>query len=217
VAISLCEGLGVIVPAATRPPTGSADPWQAFLRGSWQVTDHLLGECMRTLMARSAPGLATSDVLTAGELDMVARRAAATPVKNIAFDLGLSPSRVAEGLCSATRKLRLGTDADLVALFAAWPHAMVGRLVARGYERWLVLSYEPPAWPLPSCLSPAERGIVRACLAGGSHATIARRCGIAPRTVANHVASLHRKLNVHSRLELFVALSRYSRGPSAAA
>ncbi len=55
-------------------------------------------------------------------------------------------------------------------------------------------------------LSPAEREIVREICAGHDSASIARRRGVAVRTIANQLAVLFRKLGVGSRRELIVAL-----------
>ncbi len=48
----------------------------------------------------------------------------------------------------------------------------------------------------------AERVVLRLAAAGLSNAEIAARRRVSPRTVANQIASLFRKLGVHSRLEL---------------
>ena len=51
-------------------------------------------------------------------------------------------------------------------------------------------------------LTPAERQVALAVLAGYSNAEIARTRGSSPRTVANQIASIFRKLGVRSRGEL---------------
>lgn len=53
-----------------------------------------------------------------------------------------------------------------------------------------------------SSLSPAERDVVAAVVAGRSNAEIAAARGTSPRTVANQVALVFRKLGVGSRSEL---------------
>lgn len=55
-------------------------------------------------------------------------------------------------------------------------------------------------------LTPAERDIARDVLAGCSTAEIARRRERSPRTIANQLASIYRKLGVSSRAELAVRL-----------
>jgi DNA-binding NarL/FixJ family response regulator len=84
------------------------------------------------------------------------------------------------------------------------PSAYTVRL--RGREV-VVLSYpvEPPE--LPAGLSSAEREVVLALLRGASNADIAAARGTAPRTVANQIARIFRKLRVSSRMELAAAVS----------
>ncbi len=48
----------------------------------------------------------------------------------------------------------------------------------------------------------AERVVLGLAVTGLSNAEIAERRGVSPRTVANQMESLFRKLGVHSRLEL---------------
>ena len=67
-----------------------------------------------------------------------------------------------------------------------------------------VLSFKLPKGAAPPPLSPAEMQIVRFVLAGLTNRCIASMRGTAPRTVANQIASIYRKLDVGSRLELVV-------------
>jgi DNA-binding CsgD family transcriptional regulator len=62
--------------------------------------------------------------------------------------------------------------------------------------------------PATTRLSPAERAVSRQVLAGLSNAAIARRRGCSPRTIANQLAAVYRKLGVSSRAELAAKLSR---------
>jgi DNA-binding NarL/FixJ family response regulator len=208
VAIPDIQAKGDGPPTATAGKAPSSEAWGEFLQGGWLVTGHSRGATVRTLVAWSVAGLPRADLVTADELLLAGLRARAQPVKAIAADTGRSASRVAEIVHSAMRKLRLETEPELVGFFAAWPDAMVVSRVVHGRDRCLALTYETPRWTLPLSLSPAERRVAMALLAGGSHAAVARACGVAPRTVANHIAALHRKLGVHSRIELFVLLSR---------
>jgi len=68
-------------------------------------------------------------------------------------------------------------------------------------------------WVLPRQrveLTPAEAAIAAAIQDGLSNAEIARARGRSPRTVANQVASLLRKLGAGSRAELAAKLSSWS-------
>lgn len=59
--------------------------------------------------------------------------------------------------------------------------------------------------PAPG-LTRAELEVANDVLAGDSSAVIARRRGRSPRTIANQLASIYRKLGVSSRAELAVRL-----------
>ena len=79
-------------------------------------------------------------------------------------------------------------------------------------------AYALLVWPdagaargLAGRLSLAEREVVQLIAAGLSNAGIAHRRCSSPRTVANQVASIFRKLRVHSRLELYALLARSAR------
>ncbi len=61
----------------------------------------------------------------------------------------------------------------------------------------------------PPALTSAESAVLDHLLQGASNADIARARGASPRTVANQVASLLRKLGVASRYEL---MARYGGG-----
>jgi DNA-binding NarL/FixJ family response regulator len=66
----------------------------------------------------------------------------------------------------------------------------------------LVVVSVPTATEILEMLSPTERDIAHDVLAGLSNAAIARKRGRAPRTIANQLASLYRKLAIGSRAEL---------------
>jgi len=66
----------------------------------------------------------------------------------------------------------------------------------------LVLLSFPRGSDAMSKLTAAERQVALAILAGYSNVEIARMRGSAPRTIANQVATMFRKLGVRSRAEL---------------
>lgn len=59
-------------------------------------------------------------------------------------------------------------------------------------------------------LTEAERAVARDAISGLSNAAIARRRGSSPRTVANQLAAIYRKLGVTSRAELVVTLTGHA-------
>ncbi|HUS23333.1 MAG TPA: helix-turn-helix transcriptional regulator [Candidatus Binatia bacterium] len=79
----------------------------------------------------------------------------------------------------------------------------------------LYLLHARKAMPLDE-LSPREQEIARALSAGKTFKTVARQCGIAVSTVANHASRIYRKLGIYRREEL-VELIRAPAGRSVAA
>jgi DNA-binding CsgD family transcriptional regulator len=57
-------------------------------------------------------------------------------------------------------------------------------------------------------LTPAERAVARLAAAGSSNVEIGRARGCSPRTIANQLASIYRKVGVGSRAELIALLAR---------
>jgi DNA-binding NarL/FixJ family response regulator len=81
------------------------------------------------------------------------------------------------------------------------PEGLQASSLQVGNARYVLLSL-PRAWDLGGDLTQAERQVALAVLAGLSNADIARMRGSSPRTVANQLASIFRKLKVRSRAEL---------------
>jgi DNA-binding CsgD family transcriptional regulator len=84
-------------------------------------------------------------------------------------------------------------------------------------EEYLVLDFPAAdsagvADPGPWSLTPAEREVAAAAVAGQSNEMIAAARGAAVRTVANQLASIYRKLGINSRAEL-AALWHGTLGP----
>ena len=70
----------------------------------------------------------------------------------------------------------------------------------------LVVMSLPSSGEAIAGLTDAEHAVARDAIAGLSNAEIARRRGSSPRTVANQLAAIYRKLGVSSRAELAVML-----------
>ncbi len=99
------------------------------------------------------------------------------------------------------------------------PEGLVAwRLDVEG-DAFAVLEYRPARSriQLAAALTPAERDVVSLIAQGLANADIARRRGSKPRTVANQLASIFRKLGACSRLEVQACLGRDERpAPSVA-
>lgn len=86
----------------------------------------------------------------------------------------------------------------------AWPPVPAGLVVEPSFEAGEALVY---SFPLVTrarldVLTPAERGVLEGVRHGLSNAEIARLRGASPRTVANQIASVFKKLGAQSRLDL---------------
>ena len=79
------------------------------------------------------------------------------------------------------------------------------------------LVYARRAQPLDG-LSPREQEIARALSTGKTFKSVARQCGIATSTVANHASRIYRKLGIYRREELFemIRASGQNKGQPAA-
>jgi DNA-binding NarL/FixJ family response regulator len=83
-----------------------------------------------------------------------------------------------------------------------------------GSEEFAVLSVPVGSSHALAALTPSERSVVQAVLAGRSNNEIAEARATAPRTVANQLAAIYRKLGISSRAELALWCSAPTRpGP----
>ncbi|MEO8874604.1 MAG: LuxR C-terminal-related transcriptional regulator, partial [Polyangiaceae bacterium] len=81
----------------------------------------------------------------------------------------------------------------------AMPRDLEVRPLRSGDRELVLLSFTPR--PLPR-LTEAERDVALALARGLTNAEIARTRNVSPRTVANQVAAIMKKLDVSSRVEL---------------
>lgn len=82
---------------------------------------------------------------------------------------------------------------------AAAPEDLDAHVLRQGEEELVVLSFTPTG---RSALTEAEIRIAIGIAAGRSNAEIARWQGVSVRTIANHVASVLKKLGASSRNEV---------------
>jgi DNA-binding NarL/FixJ family response regulator len=185
-----------------------AEAWHALMHGGWTVAEHVVGQSANTLVALFASTPGEREAVLAEELRVAVDRARGTSIKVLSSETGRTYGAVAQCIAGVMRKLRLCSKAQLVALLNE-PSLTATRIRREGSD-YLIVTYTAPRWSPPPCLSKTEQSIVLDLVAGASNQVIARRRGTSPRTVANQVASIFGKLNVHSRMELFVALRSYS-------
>lgn len=87
------------------------------------------------------------------------------------------------------------------------PAGLRALLFAAGGEEFVLLEWPARAQARPAGFGTAESEVLRLLEAGLGNAEIARVRHRSPRTVANQVARIYRKLGVRSRLELFALLA----------
>jgi DNA-binding CsgD family transcriptional regulator len=75
-----------------------------------------------------------------------------------------------------------------------------------GDQEMVVFSFDATARRSEVPLTGAEREVLMLLLAGRSNREIARTRATSERTTANQIASIFRKLDVHSRAELLAAM-----------
>ena len=87
------------------------------------------------------------------------------------------------------------------------PAGLRATVVEINGESLVALSYPVDATlPMPGCLSDSEQAVVRLACGGLTSRQIATVRGVRHRTVCNQLASVYRKLGVHSRDGLIALL-----------
>lgn len=76
-----------------------------------------------------------------------------------------------------------------------------------GSRRYLVLEMVDGGREGLATLSASEQDVAVRLARGEAHAEIARARGVSPRTIANQVASIYRKLRIRSQAELGLMLA----------
>jgi DNA-binding CsgD family transcriptional regulator len=135
--------------------------------------------------------------------------------KEIAYDLGVSLSTAGRALARAGRVIGVASRIDLAIVAAsliAGTERGTARIVALEGTDAVLLLVSLAASPLWARLSPAEREVAELALAGHRGASIASWRGArSPRTIANQLGRVFRKVGASGRAEL---AARVISGPS---
>lgn len=203
-------------PLRTRDGDKAISMWTALVEGRWTLLEHFDRGGRRYLVAhRNEPRVRGALALSAREEQVAGYAALGHPVKLIAYELGLSSSTISEHLAAAMDKLGVPTRADLARVWAsanAVPSEAAAPLDA--HQRLAVAAAEIGERTDDPRLTDTERGIVSAILRGESNAAIAQARGTSPRTVANQIARMFKKLGVGSRAELVAHVTGTRQRPS---
>lgn len=179
--------------------------WTALVEGRWTLLEHFDRGGRRYLVARrNEPRVRGTLALSAREEQVAGYAALGHPVKLIAYELGLSSSTVSEHLASAMQKLGIETRAELAKVWAGATNIPIAEAAefGQGLEELAVAAADVEDHIHDPRLTETERGIVSRVLRGETNAAIAAARGTSPRTVANQVARVFKKLGVGSRSEL---------------
>jgi DNA-binding CsgD family transcriptional regulator len=218
----------VAITAGELEPDDPPDPvatWQAVVDGRWSLVEHFDSDGRRCFVIRKhGPTEPVSPLLNERERQIVALASVGHSNKLIAYELGLSSSRVATQLTSAARKLGVASRKTLLHAFAVLGNrsnppeqreqreqrndnlpARMTRFAHGGHEFAVIKIDIAPK--LPSSLTVAESEIATLVIEGLSNAAIAERRRTSVRTVANQLRSIYSKLGVESRRQL---CSRFS-------
>jgi DNA-binding NarL/FixJ family response regulator len=196
----------VLARARTSDAELALDPaWNAVLAGRWSLVDRFDADGRRFVVAyRNPPGVLDPRRLTPREEGVAALAAIGRSNKEIAMELGVTQSTVGTLLASALTKLGLSSR-TMLPMFWRDLHGRAWA-VSNAEAPLIALSHqdEPRAM---SALTPAERAVALALLAGLSDRNIASARNSSRHTVSKHVTAIYRKLGVNSRVELAYKLS----------
>jgi DNA-binding NarL/FixJ family response regulator len=178
--------------------------WDALLAGQWSLLDAFTAGGVRYVVARrNSADDAAPRALGERERAVLELVLAGRSGKWIALDLHVSESTVARALRTALRRVGVVDTVALAgikgALFETIEDPTTG--IDLAIARLSVVATGVPA------LSDAERGVMTGILDGKRVAAIAHERGTSPRTVANQISSIYKKLGVSSRREILALLT----------
>jgi len=179
--------------------------WAAVGCGDWSLIDRFERDDRFWLVAyRHETPSKDPRCLAAREREVVELAARGETNRRIGMALGIAVGTVAGQLSRALAKLGLSDRNDLVRSWTGQQQEQVFSIRVRQAELLVSVRPLPKLTEMPSAqaLTPSEQAVAELVVAGCSNAQVAQERGVSERTVANQVASVFRKLDVHSRAEL---------------
>jgi DNA-binding CsgD family transcriptional regulator len=183
--------------------------WLELCRGTWRFRDTFPTE-NRYIALIEEPRVRFPQPLKACKLSVLKRVLLGEAPKAVAFELRMGLSSVAAAIQDCLLGMgipgRLSQASVLLTMAACAAHqpessptlGRLSRVEANGEAYWVVSVMRPDLdFPVP--LSHAEAAVVRELVAGRSHAQISSLRATSPRTVANQLATVFRKLGVSGR------------------
>ncbi len=176
--------------------------WTALVAGRWTLVEHFDRGGRRYLVAhRNEPGGEGPLTLTPRERQVAGFAARGHGLKLIAYELGLSTASISHSLSAASTKLGVRSRGELARVWATTiglGEDEMARL-GSGLDGFASGAVELERPATRSRLTPTELAIVTSIVRGESNASIARARGTSPRTVANQIARIFKKVGVGSR------------------
>ena len=186
-----------------RTEPAALESWHALVEGRWSLVDVVERDGKRFLFAHpNAPAVTDPRRLTDTERVIAGFVVMGHGNKLIAYELGLALGTVSAHLHSVLKKIGARSRVDLVDRFAMLTKGETTQ-VSVANERVAVVTSR--AATFAEKLTSTERAVATLAAGGASNADIARARGAAVRTIENQLASIYRKLGVHSRSELACA------------
>lgn len=171
--------------------------FRALVEGRYSVVDWIDTDGKRFVVAHENPMPRGSlRALGPREAQVAERMVEGRSNSEIGYLLGLAPGTVNRIARDVLAKLGGARRADLPTLFER------GVDVAPLTEAAIAIGPAPGDASNWNRLSPAERAVVRAALAGRSNASIAASRDVSSRTVANQLAQVYARFGVRGRIEL---------------
>jgi len=198
---------------ANRSDPESLELWEGLVRGRWSLVDRFESDGRRFIVAhRNAPELGDPRGLTKREHHVAERVGRGSSNKEIAYELGISESSVANAVASTRRKLGLQSRIDLAAFFA--PGGLRSQLTAYEIagETLAVGVAERVDTDALAQLTDAEQEVTLHLMSGATNAEISRRRSTSENTTANQVKSIYERLGVDSRSALAARLAKTGDG-----
>jgi len=183
--------------------------WLELCRGTWRFHDTFPTD-KRYIALIEEPAVRFPQPLKACKLGVLKRVLLGESPKAVAIDLRMGLSSVAAAIQDCLLSMgipgRLSQASVLLTMAACAAHrpetspsmGRLSRVESNGSAYWVV-SVVRPDLSFPVSLSHAEAAVVRELVAGRSHAQISTLRATSPRTVANQLAMVFRKLGVSGR------------------
>jgi len=183
--------------------------WLELCRGTWRFRDTFPTD-ERYIALIEEPAVRFPQPLKACKLGVLKRVLLGESPKAVAIDLRMGLSSVAAAIQDCLLSMgipgRLSQASVLLTMAVCAAHrpqssptlGRLSRVECDGRAYWVV-SVVRPDLSFPVALSHAEAAVVRELVAGRSHAQISTLRATSPRTVANQLATVFRKMGVSGR------------------